>query len=166
MPAGLRKQVNDLTGIPYPTDLYAEMSTAIHPSYYGAVHYANRIRGIENAYVSTPEAQFDPIRFLDALSIGMRTVPIVLWQFLKITERTTFPKKKQMSFMARYDRLNIEWAVNMSYFGGFNEMLVEIDRSRTLSWTEIAKAHSFVDELARRQVEWGERVVADLEREL
>ena len=53
----------------------------------------------------------------------------------------------------------------MSRFGGLKEMLIEFDRKRTRPWPEVAKTKSFKDELARREVEWGERVIADLERE-
>lgn len=165
MPGGLRKQVQNLTDAPYPRELYSEMSSAIHPSYYGASHFANRVPGVSNAYVSTPEPMFDPLRLMDALYIPIRMAPLPLWQFMKITVRRNFPKKLQESFIARYQNLEDEMRFIVSYSGGLKELITEFSPDSPVSWTKLVNSAEFKSELGRREIEWRDRVIADFERD-
>jgi hypothetical protein len=122
-PRAIRGRVDKIGAKTYDYELYAAVSAAVHPSYWGNSMYAARLRGATNRFVMTPMATFDPVRGLEVLGLAMRVLPLPAWQFIRLAERRDLPSRVQQSFRDRYALKAAVWAVLALYQRELHDLL-------------------------------------------
>jgi hypothetical protein len=155
-PGAIRRRVDKIGAKSYDRELYAAVSAAVHPSYWGNSMYAARSPTDAHRYVITPMAVFDPLKALELLGLTMRVLPIPSWQFLRLAERHDLPTKVQQSFRSGYGAKYAFWALLAPYQNGLHELLQKYEAGQTsASRGDIASLRKEIDALRERAFSQG-----------
>ena len=125
-PTNIRQKLDDKGLNPTPSQVYAQFSSAIHPSLWGTIHYGQQ--SIQNPSIVDIgfEARFDTRM---AFGLGLQanqTLPSPIWAFLEICQSTEANKRDWRAVKLQYEEMLPTWEIMINEVDGkFAEIMAE-----------------------------------------